>query len=139
MLTDFAGPLLGLLGAFVALFVFPPLFEKLAGWPQLVLRFGAAPPGHSTSLGYASLGRVMSIPVTLGSSPQGLVITGSYFPPWRTKHVALVPWSQISQRGTHGSLFGTRFVVAANQEFWLFAKPRVAERLRASLASSGAA
>ena len=139
MLTDFAGPLLGLLGAFVALLVLPPLFEKLAGWPQLLFRFGTGPVEPSTSLGYASLGPFISIPVTIGSSPQGLVITGSYFPPWRTKHVALVPWSQISQRGTHGSLFGTRFVVAANQEFWLFAKPRVAERLRASLASSGAA
>ena len=137
MQTDLAGPALGLLGACAALLVFPPLFERLSGWPQLVSHFGLSPVVPTTSLGYASLGRVMSIPVELSASPQGLVVKGSFFPPWRAKHIVLVPWNLVSQRGFRSSLFGTRFVVAAHRELWLFAKPRVAQRLRSSLAVGG--
>ena len=139
MNSNLLGVALGILGACAALLIFPPLFERIAGWPQLLARFDPSPANLAGSLGYASLGRVITIPVRLGASPQGLCVTGSLFPPWRSKRSVLIPWELVSQRGTARLLFGTCFVVAMSPKIHIFARPGLANRLHSHLVSTGAA
>ena len=133
------GIALGVIGASVALLIFPPLFERLAGWPRFLGHFDPPSPGASVPLGYASLGRLLTIPVRLGASSQGLRVSGSYFPPWRTKRSVCIPWRAVSQRGTGGLLIGTCFVVASDPEVRIHANWVVAKRLRDHLVGATAA
>ncbi len=139
MRSNATGIALGLLGAYVALLIFPPLFETIAGWQRVLEHFEPPSAPAGARLGYASLGRFLTIPVRLCASSQGLHITGGYFPPWRTKRSVCVPWLNVSQRGT-GSLFlGTCFVVAAAPEVFIRANWFVARRLRRHLVGANAA
>ncbi len=139
MNSNAAGITLGLLGAYAALLVFPPLFEIIAGWSRVLEQFEPPSAPAAARLGFASLGRILTIPVRLGASSQGLHITGGYFPPWRTKRSVCVPWPHVSQRGTGIRLLGTCFVVASDPEVFIRANWFVARRLRHHLVSATAA
>ena len=139
MNSEAVGIALGILGAYGALLIFPPLFEAFAGWPQLVAHFASPLPGAQAPIGYASLGRLLTIPVRLGASSYGLHVSGSYFPPWRTKCSVCIPWHALSQRTSGGLLAGTCFVVASSPEVRIRANRVVAMRLRDHLVNASAA
>ena len=130
---------LGTLGICLALRVFPPLFERLAGWPHLLSHFGLPPPhGPLIPLGFASLGRLMTIPVRWSASAEGLHIVGSFFPPWRPKRSVLVPWASVAPKGFRNTLFGTIFVISADTDIPFIAKPSVTNRVLPYLVHAGA-
>ena len=133
------GTVLGIAGACLALLLFPPLFDKLAGWPAFVREFGSPTSPAITRLGYASLGCFFSVPVRLRASPEGLHVTGSYFPPWRRKSTVVVPWRHVSQRRAPRFFPATAFLVSGHSQYCLLAKRRVAARLDPYLAEGCAA
>lgn len=128
---------LGFLGVFVALFLIPPLFARLAGWPQLAARFAPAPASPVTRIGYATLGTLSTTPVKLGASAQGLVLS-QVFAPFRFVPPLLIPWHGVREEASRISFLVVPFSFPPQRKPMLFLKPHVARLLRPYLAGGGA-
>lgn len=124
---------LGLLGVLCALWLAPPLFARLAGWPELAMRFASAPAFPAARIGYATLGTLSTAPVKLSASPQGLVLSQA-FTPFRFVPPLLVPWNCVREESSPASFLVVPFSFPPAERPRLFAKPHVARRLRVYLA-----
>jgi hypothetical protein len=125
---------LGFLGLVVALLFFPPLFARLAGWPELAMRFGPAPATPLTRIGYATLGTLSTAPVKLSASEQGLVVS-QVFTPFRFVPPLLIPWNGVREEPSRVTFLVVTFSLPPERKPLLFLKPHVARRLRPWLLS----
>ena len=129
---------LGILGVVGALFLFPPLFARMAGWPQLAQRFAQAPELPRARIGYATLGILATAPVKLSASEEGLVLS-LVFTPFRSVPPLLIPWRGVLEDTARSNFLIVPFMFPPASTPRLFLKPHVARRFRHYLALGGAA
>ena len=133
-----SGVAVGLFAVGVASLEFTPLLRRLAGWPNLVARFGPPPPLPYSKLGKATLARHVGAPALLLASTKGLIVMPA-FRFWRAPHPVLVPWANVAVRPARTGLFKVQFPIAGIEGVSLWLRHHVARRLQAVRPGAGAA